>query len=121
MVDTTFADLDFSRTRSFEFSANTFHNVDFPVANPAVLAHSQTTAASTWVMDTGQALPFGGRARHVDFVMPSGAITTAANATIRELPWAEGERGADQRSVHLNWSSAVRGAVRYQVRMDRTG
>jgi hypothetical protein len=39
-------------------------------------------------MDTGQALPFGGRARHVDFVMPSGAITTAANATIRDLPWA---------------------------------
>ncbi len=121
MVDTTFADLDFSRTRSFEFSANTFHNVDFPVANPAVLAHSQTTAASTWVMDTGQALPFGGRARHVDFVMPSGAITTAANATIRDLPWAEGERGTNQRSVHLNWSVPVRGAVRYQVRMDRTG
>ena len=53
--------------------------------------------------------------------MPSGAITTAANATIRELPWAEGERGTNQRSVHLNWSVPARGAVRYQVRMDRTG
>ncbi|MFN3664218.1 right-handed parallel beta-helix repeat-containing protein, partial [Yoonia sp.] len=119
-VDTTFADLDFSRTRSFEFTANTFHNVDTPVANPAMLTHRQTTAAATWVMNTGDALPFGGRARHVDSVMPDGAITTAANQRIHDMPWAEGEQGAARRSVHLNWNMPVRGAVRYQVRMDRS-
>ncbi len=117
-VDTTFANLDFSRTRSFVFSANTFHNVDTIVANPASLAHQQTTAASTWVLNTGNALPFGGRARAVDSVMPAGAITTTSNARVYDLPWADPEKGANLRSVHLNWSRAVRGAVRYQVRMD---
>ena len=89
------------------------------MANPAVLTHQQTTAASTWVMNTGTALPFGGRARQVDSVMPGGAITTNANQRIYDQPWSEGERGSNQRSVHLNWSTAVRGTVRYQVRMDR--
>ncbi|MBR2656435.1 MAG: right-handed parallel beta-helix repeat-containing protein [Loktanella sp.] len=117
-VDTTFANLDFSRTRSFVFSANTFHNVDTIVANPASLAHQQATAASTWVLNTGNALPFGGRARAVDSVMPAGAITTTSNARVYDLPWADPEKGANLRSVHLNWSRAVRGAVRYQVRMD---
>ncbi|MFU8823796.1 glycosyl hydrolase family 28-related protein [Yoonia sp.] len=117
-VDTTFANLDFSRTRSFVFSANTFHNVDTIVANPASLAHQQTTAASTWVLNTGNALPFGGRARAVDSVMPAGAITTTSNVRVYDLPWADPEKGANLRSVHLNWSRAVRGAVRYQVRMD---
>lgn len=117
-VDTTFANLDFSRTRSFVFSANTFHNVDTIVANPASLAHQQTSAASTWVLNTGNALPFGGRARAVDSVMPAGAITTTSNARVYDLPWADPEKGANLRSVHLNWSRAVRGAVRYQVRMD---
>ncbi|MBQ2262683.1 MAG: right-handed parallel beta-helix repeat-containing protein [Loktanella sp.] len=118
-VDTTFADLDHSRTRSFVFSGNTFHNVAFPVANPASLSHDQATAATTWVIDTGTALPFGGRARQIDSVMPAGAITTTANQRLQELPWAEAEQGANLRSVHLNWSRAVRGSVRYQVRMDR--
>ena len=117
-VDTTFANLDFSRTRSFVFSANTFHNVDTIVANPASLAHQQATAASTWVLNTGNALPFGGRARAVDSVMPAGAITTTSNARVYDLPWADPEKGANLRSVHLNWSRAVRGAVRYQVRTD---
>ncbi|WP_322894064.1 MULTISPECIES: glycosyl hydrolase family 28-related protein [unclassified Yoonia] len=118
-VDTTFADLDHSRTRSFVFTGNTFHNVAFPVANPASLSHDQAAAATTWVIDTGAALPFGGRARQVDCVMPAGAITAPNNQRVHDLPWAEGEKGPNLRSVHLNWSRAVRGAVRYQVRTDR--
>ena len=119
-VDTTFADLDFSRTRGLQFTANTFHNVSEPVQNPAYLSHTQATAATTWTMDTGTYLPFGGRARFVDAVMPEGAITDAANARVHDFPWAEGEQGANLRSVHLNWRVPVKGSVRYQVRMDET-
>ncbi|MDX8347081.1 glycosyl hydrolase family 28-related protein [Cognatiyoonia sp. IB215446] len=119
-VDTTFADLDFNRTRDFQFTANTFHNVNEPVSNPVVLTHEQATEATTWVMDTGSALPFGGYAKFVDSVMPEGAITNTADARIHDLPWAEGEQGADLQSVDLNWSAAVKGRVRYQVRMDIT-
>ncbi|MDO6588749.1 right-handed parallel beta-helix repeat-containing protein [Loktanella sp. D2R18] len=117
-VDTTFADLDYSRTRGLEFRGNTFHNVHEPVANPVTLEHDQATEALTWVMDTGAALPFEGHALYVDSVLPDGAITNSAGTRIHELPWAEGGQGADNRTVHLNWGTAVKGRARYHVRMD---
>jgi hypothetical protein len=119
-VDTTFADLDYSRTRSFVFSSNTFHNVSEPVSNPAYLTHEQQSAASTWVMETEDALPFDGHALTVESVMPNGAITNLSGGRVYDLPWAQGGQGSDSRDVHLNWSRAVRGEVRYAVRMDRT-
>ncbi len=119
-VDTTFADLDYGRTRSFVFTGNTFHNVNEPVSNPAVLTHTQVTEATTWVMETATALPFAGRALTVESVMPDGAITNAGNTRVHDLPWAEGEQGSSLRDVHLNWSQPVKGQVRYSVRMDQT-
>ncbi|MDP5085980.1 MAG: right-handed parallel beta-helix repeat-containing protein [Yoonia sp.] len=119
-VDTSFADLDYSRTRSFVFTGNTFHNVNEPVSNPAYLTHDQQTVATTWVMQTDTALPFDGRALTVESVMPVGQITDTNNARIHDLPWAEGERGSSMRDVHLNWSRPVKGQVRYAVRMDQT-
>ncbi len=119
-VDTTFADLDCTRTRDLDFFGNTFHNVNEPATNPAHLTHNQQTEATTWVMDAGARLPFGGRARSVESVMPQGAITNAASVRIQDLPWSEGEQGGDNRSVHLNWSQPVKGEVRYAVRMDQT-
>jgi hypothetical protein len=120
-VDTTFADLDYSRTRSFVFTGNTFHNVNEPVSNPAFLTHTQATEATTWVMETDTALPFAGHALTVESVMPDGAITNASNTRVHDLPWAEGEQGGRLRDVHLNWSQPVKGQVRYAVRMDQTG
>ena len=117
-VDTTFADLDFNRTRGLQFMGNTFHNVNDSVQNPAYLSHTQSTEALTWTLDTGTKLPFGGRAKYVEAVMPEGAITEASGARAHDLPWAEGEKGADLRSVHLNWRVPVKGTIRYQVRMD---
>lgn len=118
-VDTTFADLDYSKTRSFVFQANTFHNVNEPVANPAYLLHSQSSEDATWVMQTRDALPFGGTAMLVEQVMPQGAITDTGNAAVFDLPSAVGAQGTDGRSVHLQWSRPVKGAVRYGVRMDQ--
>lgn len=118
-VDTTFADLDYSRTRGLTFSANTFHNVNEPVSNPAFLSHLQATEAATWVLRTGSALPFDGQALMVESVMPTGAITDADETSVHDLPWSEGSQGSDLRNVHLNWSQAVKGLVRYAVRMDQ--
>ena len=120
-VDTTFADLDYSRTRSFEFSGNTFHNVNEPVSNPAARTHVQATEATTWVMQTGNSLPFDGRALTVESVMPAGRITNSGGIRVYDLPWSEGEQGSDQRDVHLNWSQPVKGQMRYAVRMDQPG
>ena len=71
-------------------------------------------------MDTDNSLPFGGFAKTVESVMPTGEITDTGDARQHDFPWAEGEQGADQRSVHLNWRVPVKGTVRYQVRMDDT-
>ncbi len=119
-VDTTFADLDYGRTRDFTFSGNTFHNVNEPVSNPAYLNHDQQTEATTWVIETGTALPFAGHALSVESVLPSGAITDAAALRVHDFPWSEGEQGVDMRDFHLNWSRPVKGIVRYAVRMDQT-
>jgi len=118
-VDTTFADLDYSRTRSFEFSANTFHNVNEPVSNPATLSFDQQTEASTWVVETRDALPFDGFVLSVDSVMPEGAITQNNGAATYNLPWSLPEQGSDSRDFNLNWGSSVKGRVRYKVRMDQ--
>lgn len=118
-VDTTFADLDFNRTRGLEFAGNTFHNVNDPVANPVYRTHLQATEATTWVMDTGNSLPFGGIAKYVESVLPTGQITDAGDNRVRDFPWAEGEKGTDLQSVHINWSAPVKGSVRYLVRMDQ--
>ena len=119
-VNTTFADLDYTRTRSFDFTGNTFHNVSEPVANPTVLTHTQGTAASTWVLETNDTLPFKGRALTVETVMPNGPIINTSNGRVHDLPWSIGEQGGGSQDVHLNWSRAVSGQVRYSVRMDRT-
>jgi hypothetical protein len=119
-VDTTFADLDYARTRSFVFTGNTFHNVNEPVSNPAFLTHTQATEATTWVMETETALPFDGRALTVESVVPQGAVTDVADNSVHDFPWAEGEQGITLRDVHLNWSQPVKGEVRYAVRMDQT-
>ncbi len=117
-VDTTFADLDFNRTRKLEFTGNIYHNVNQPAHNPMYLSHTQATEATTWTMDTGTYLPFGGRAKHVESVVPEGQITNSGGTRIHDYPWAVGERGSDLRSVQINWSQPVKGTVRYQVRMD---
>ncbi|MEO1641210.1 MAG: glycosyl hydrolase family 28-related protein [Pseudomonadota bacterium] len=119
-VDTTFADLDYAKTREFVFTANTFHNVVEEVANPAYLTHTQATEAATWVVETGTALPFDGYAMSVKSIMPQGAVTNASEAAVFDLPWAEGRQGSDQRDVALHWSQPVKGDVRYSVRMDQT-
>ena len=94
--------------------------MDQAVSNPAALGFEEVTEAATSVLDTGTALPFEGQSKTVDSVMPDGATTDVRATFIHDLPWAQGEQGADLRSVNLNWSTPVKGRVRYQVRMDNT-
>ena len=89
-----------------------------PVANPASLTFEQQTEASTWVIETRDALPFDGFARKVEAFMPEGAITDTNDNSVFDLPWSIGAQSADGRDVHLNWSRPVKGRARYSVRMD---
>jgi len=117
-IDTTFADLEFSRMRTVDFSANTFHGITDEVFNPAFLTHTQATAASTWNVDTEPYLPFRGRARFVDSVAADGALRNAGNNNVYLAPSVDTAKGTGGRSVQLGWGTPVKGTVRYIVRMD---
>ncbi|SEM70011.1 Pectate lyase superfamily protein [Loktanella fryxellensis] len=117
-VDTTFADLDRGRMRQVSFAGNVFHGVTTMTANPAVLTHTQATAATSWVARTDPYLPFLGRARFVDAVVADGPLTTAGGAMVNQMPWADNLYSADQRDVRFVFDQALKGTIRYTVRMD---
>ena len=117
-VDTTFADLDFSRIRMVNFSGNTFHGVSQEVYNPAFLEHTQATTASTWTAQTDPFLPFNGRARYVDSVCTDGVLLNSSNGAEYIAPSVATGQGTDKRDIKLTWGKSVKGTVRYIVRMD---
>ncbi|AZV79351.1 right-handed parallel beta-helix repeat-containing protein [Parasedimentitalea marina] len=118
-VDTSFSDLDFSRSKNVFFAGNTYHNVDALVANPLRIRHEQSSAATTWTVDPGNALPFGGRSRGVDSVIALGAITTSGGSSRHAMPYAELEQGSAKDQVDLVWEEAVRGEVQLTMRIDK--
>ena len=117
-VDTTFADLEFNRMRTIDFSGNVFHGVTDEVFNPAYLTHTQSTASSTWTLDTEPYLPFRGRARFVDSVVASGTLRNSGNTAVYLAPSVDTGQGSNLREINLGWGTAVKGEVRYIVRMD---
>lgn len=117
-VDTSFADLDFGRTRGITFAGNTFHGVNNPCYNPAPQEVIQATAATEWRQDSAALLPFGGRARFVDAMVLDGPIRNSANQQIFEMPFVSDNQGANQTETLFTFGTAVTGRIRYQVRMD---
>jgi len=118
-VDTSFSGLDFNRTRNVFFEGNTFHNVDAAVSNPLRIRHEQLSAAKTWTVDPGDALPFGGRSRGVDSVIALGAITTSGGSSRYAMPYADLGRGSNNDQVDLVWEEVVKGEVQLTMRMDK--
>jgi hypothetical protein len=118
-VDTTFAALDYTRFRNVIFDNNAYNGVDFPTESPCVVLHDQNTNATSWVVDTGGKLPFGGWARTVSSVVMEGRAQDAGNATRYELPYTEIQQGPNNDSVNLRWPVATRGRAVVTVRVDR--
>lgn len=118
MVDTSFATLDFTRSRNVRVEGNTYNQVAQTIQNPIVVSHSQNTAAETWVLDASGYIPFGGRIRMVESVVPEGPLTTAANAARHVFPYALNGQGAGGMQAHLRWGEAVKGKVTAVIRMD---
>lgn len=118
MVDTTFATLDFARSRNVRVEGNSFNNVTQWILNPVQVQHSQNTAAETWNVGAGGFLPFGGRIRLVEAVMPEGVITNGANAARYLFPYAVPGTGAGGNEAQLRWGEAVRGKALVSMRMD---
>lgn len=117
-VDTTFADLDFSKTKNVTFAGNTFHSVSYQVMNPLRLRHGQSSVATTWTVDPGGELPFGGWARGVDSIVALDHIRTSGSTEVFDMPYVELQQGSNKDKVKLVWPQAVRGEVALSIRID---
>ncbi|MBI6628584.1 glycosyl hydrolase family 28-related protein [Pontibaca salina] len=117
-VDTSFAELNFSRIRDVTYTGNAYHGVDKKAASPLRLRYLQGTAAQNWVIDTDGELPFLGRARAVDAVVALGEIFNEQSAVKHAMPYARPEEGSDKSQVILTWDEATHGEVSVTVRVD---
>lgn len=117
-VDTTFADLDYSRMRNILVEGNMYNGINQGIANPLVVEHVQGTVATVWpVRPVG--LPFDAMARKVESLVAEGAITNATGARVTEMPFVQVEQGADRRELRVNYAQAAKGKLVMRVRMDQ--
>ncbi|MYM57480.1 glycosyl hydrolase family 28-related protein [Thalassovita mangrovi] len=117
-IDTSYADLDYSRMRNITVQGNMFNAISQDISNPVVLQHAQNSAASSWSVDCAGPLPFGGYAQNVQAVVSRSKIKNANNVAVYDQPYLAVEQGAGRDHVTLNWSQAVTGDVAVTVRMD---
>lgn len=117
-VDTTFSDLDYGRMRNIIFTGNTFNAVTEPVQNPVLLSHAQASTDRYWVVDAGTYLPFNGKLRTVEAVVPDSKVADASGVATYEQPWVQSEYGSGGHQARLVWKTACTGSVRVQARMD---
>lgn len=117
-VDTSFADLNFTRMRNIRFEGNSFHGVSTPVANPQLQAVTQNTNSQTWVIEAGPGLPFQGRSLSVDAVVVRGGVRNGADALSYDNPFVRAQQGPNANQVHVVWSEPVRGKIAVTTRMD---
>jgi len=118
MLDTTFASLDFSKSRNVRVEGNSFNNVTQWIINPVQVSHTQNTAGETWNVSAGGFVPFGGRIRMVEAVMPEGLITNGANAARYVFPYSVPGTGASGNEAQIRWGEAVKGKALVTMRMD---
>lgn len=117
-LDTSIAGLDFTRSRDVHVEGNTFNQVSQSIANPITFAHSQNTAAETWVVDASGFIPFGGRIRMVENAQVEGNLVNGSNVSRYLAPQAYPGQGAQGNQVQLRWGEALRGKAVVRMRMD---
>jgi len=118
-VDTSFANLDFSRSKDVFFDANSFHNVSTQCRNPLRVEFDQNSAASTWTIPTGGTLPFQGYSRAVDAVIVEGSLRGSSGAVVYPGHYVRTQEGSNNDEIDIVWEQAVRGTVRALIRIDR--
>ena len=117
-VDTSFAALDFGRSRNVLFEGNSFNSVDQLTINLVTLEFIQSSDAANWTLDSSGYLPFGGWSRNVTSVVTEDAITNAASAGVFTQPYVTVNYGASNNLIQLTWSEGCKGKVIVTSRMD---
>ncbi|MEM7319065.1 MAG: hypothetical protein AAF408_08590 [Pseudomonadota bacterium] len=118
-VDTSFAGLDFNRTKAVEYTGNTYHLVTNQSESPLRIRHEQNTPAQTWSVDPQQELPFGAWSRSVDAVTPIDGLRNGAGTVRFPGFFVNLQQGVNNDQVNVVWSEAVRGTADVIVRVDK--
>ncbi|MSU88052.1 right-handed parallel beta-helix repeat-containing protein [Rhodobacteraceae bacterium 2CG4] len=118
-LDTSLGSIDHSRTVDVVWDGNSYAFVSTKTQSPALILADQSSASSSWAVNTGGKLPFGGRALGVDGVVPHGQVVTSGGGAHHDMPWVETEQGSQKDRVDLRWSTSVRGKVQVRVRVDQ--
>lgn len=117
-VDTTFADLNRNSMRNVVFDNNVFHGVSTETKNPLSVVHNQTTASSTWTLQTDERLPFDAWTRKIEAIAPEGTLKNGSGQYVFAMPGVRTQVGSDKDQVQLVWPEPTRGQVRCKVRID---
>lgn len=116
-VNTTFADLDYTKTKNVVMGGNTFHAINEPVYNPCTINHNEASDTQVWTIDFAPKLPFEGRARTVTSVVSSGKIRQGS-AVKHDFPYTLNNQGPNASQIKLGWAQPCRGTVTITARMD---
>lgn len=117
-IDSSFADLDYSRIRNVFVQGNSFQSITQGIENPARITHDQNSLDNVWTVDCSQPLPFGGYAQNVDAVVTRGKIANAANVANYDMPYVSTEQGSNRDQVSLRFSENTVGTVSLLARID---
>jgi hypothetical protein len=117
-VDTSFADLDYSRIRNVLVQGNSFQSITQGIENPARISHDQNALRNIWTVDCSGPLPFGGYAQNVDAVVARGKIANAANVANYDFPYVSTEQGSNRDRITLRFSENTVGSVSILARID---
>lgn len=117
-VDTSRADLDYSRFRNVIWQNNTYNGIATQTESPVVIRHDQNSADMQWTISTGDKLPFQGWARTVSALVMEGQANGPSNEVRTSLPYVNVQQGAQSDQVRLTWPSTTRGRAVVTVRVD---
>ncbi|WP_146346012.1 glycosyl hydrolase family 28-related protein [Phaeobacter marinintestinus] len=117
-VDTSFAGLDFAKSKNVTFEANTYHNVSVQPTNPLRVKHNQGSTSQVWTIDSDDKLPFGAFVRRVDSVVAYDEVVDGSGDREHGMPQVRVGQGSDNDQVKLVWPKAVKGDVSVVMRID---
>lgn len=117
-VNTSIADLDYSRFRNVIWQDNTYNGITIQPESPMTLRYNQSTAATNWTIGTEGRLPFDGWARTVSALVMEGQPNSATNEVRTAMPYAMIQQGTNKNEVRLTWPSATRGRAVVTIRVD---
>ena len=117
-VNTTFADLNYGTMRNVTISGNTFNGITTPCYNPVTITHTEASDNGSWTVDFNDHLPFQGRTRTVESVVPISQILSGSTR-IHGLPYVSLGQGTNGDQVKVNWQNSCRGSISITARMDK--